>query len=87
MFARLCVAPLLSLLPTIVPAGGVARVARSKGRTEPMAGIDRLTNSLKGRRFAGEAVHGADGNVLQRLQIVIAFGIRRDVPAGEIVRT
>jgi hypothetical protein len=87
MFARLCVAPLLSLLPTVAPAGVVARVARPNGRTEPKAGTDRLTNSLKESRDVGEAVQGADRNVLQRLQLVTALGIRRDVPAGEIVRT
>jgi|RhiMethySRZTD1v2_1073278.scaffolds.fasta_scaffold301005_2 hypothetical protein len=87
MFARLCVAPLLSLLPTVAPAGVAARVARPNGRTEPKAGIDRLTNSLRDTRFVGEVVHRAACNVLRCLQIVIAFGIRRDVPAGEIVRT
>lgn len=86
MFAHLCVAPLLSLLPTIAPAGAVARIARPNRRTEPKAGIDRLTKSLRESRFVGEAVHGAACNVLRRLQLVIAFGIRRDVPAGEIVR-
>lgn len=87
MFARQCVAPLLSWLPTIAPAGVVAGVARPNGRTEPKAGIDRLTNSLRESRFVGEAVCGAACNLLRRLQMVIAFGIRRDVPAGEIVRT
>lgn len=87
MFARLCVAPLLSLLPTVAPAGVVARVARQNGRTEPKAGIDRLTNSLRDTRFVGEAVQTAACNVLRRLRIVVAFGIRRDVPAGWSVRT